>query len=423
MLPGSALDESSSPFHPSVHLATSLGRGRWAGPSAPGRVLLLVEDLAGGTGNHVSRMLEQWNASGWHVTLVCQTPPLVQEPPAGVDVRILVPARWYDRFPLSQMRRFREILRIARALQPDVVHTYFFWPTIFGRLLKLIGVAPMLVENREDLGFSWGRGTYAALRLTRAMPDRIICVADAVRRVVLEREGLDSRRTMVIRNGIGSAPTVATDRPAMRRALGFQEEHVVVGMVANLPRAVKGGKRLLDMVGSIVDAAPSVRFLLLGLGTDPAALDPELDARGIRDYVVGLGYRTDVDACYAAMDISVLTSSTEGLSITLLESMRQGLPTVVTRVGGNPEAVVEGVTGFLVPVDEPGAFVERIVRLARDPELRSRLGDAGKRRVTEQFGMPEVARRYLTVYEELLEARGPRRRALSSHSSQLEMNT
>jgi glycosyltransferase involved in cell wall biosynthesis len=368
------------------------------------RVLILMEDLGGGTGNHLCRMLDRWRACNWSVTIVTQTPPQVRRLPADIDVRVTARAGWYDRFPLAQVRRFFELRRIVRAVQPDVVHTYFFWSLMYGRLLKLLGAIRHLVENREDTGFSWGRGSYAALRLTRGIPDRIICVAQAVRGVALDREGVRPDHTLVIHNGIalGSGGTPPVERQDARRRFGFADTDVVVGMVANLPRAVKGGRRLLDAVRAIVGAAPHVRFLLVGVGTDRATLAPELEARGIAAYVVGAGYRNDVETCYAAMDVSVLTSSTEGLSITLLESMRHGLPTVVTQVGGNPELVVDGVTGFLVPVDDPAAFIDRVVALARDAQLRAAMGAAGRRRVAEHFLLETVADRYLAVYDELL---------------------
>jgi glycosyltransferase involved in cell wall biosynthesis len=105
---------------------------------------------------------------------------------------------------------------------------------------------------------------------------------------------------------------------------------------------------------------------------------------------------------YAAMDISVLTSLTEGLSIALLESMSYGLPVVVTRVGGNPEVVLDGETGFLVPPKDTTAFAEKVVVLLQDRELRARMGDAARRRIDEQFRVTDVATHYLRLYEGLL---------------------
>ena len=380
------------------------------------RVLLLLEDLGGGTGNHVCQLISSWIALGWEAMVVTQNAPLVHRLPAGVEVRIITRRNWYDRFPLAQLRRLLELRRVVRAFQPDVVHSYFFWSIVYGRVLKLLGDVRLLVENREDLGFSWTPGDYRILRSLRSVPDRVICVAEAVKDVVVRRERIDPRRISVVRNGIAAGALDAQGRGEARRRLGFADEHVVIGMVANLPRAVKGGRQLLDMIGDIVAACPAARFLLVGVGTEPATLAGELARRGIAEYVVGAGYRRDIDECYAAMDISVLTSSTEGLSITLLESMKHGLPTVVTRVGGNAEVVVEGETGFLVELGDPRAFVERVVALARDPGLRRSLGDAGRRRVGAEFALAGVALRYLNVYEQLLEDNRPR------HAMPLEPN-
>ena len=370
------------------------------------RILLMLEDLGGGTGNHVCQLAAAWRLMGWTVVVVTQREPLVRSLPEGVEVRVTRAGGWYDRFPVAQIRRLLALRRVALELRPDVVHSYFFWSIIYGRLLKLMGLAPLLVENREDMGFSWGRGAYFALRLTRSIPDRVICVASAVRDVALKRERISPSRTMVLHNGIAPAGNGGRGRAAARREFGFTDAHVVVGMVANLPREVKGGHHLLDVAAKIVRAVPSVRFLLVGVGTEQSTIREALDARGITDFVVGAGYRQDVEDCYAAMDISVLTSSTEGLSITLLESMRAGLPTVVTHVGGNDELVVDGETGFLVAYNDWSAFADRVATLARDQVLRQRMGTNGSRRVAEHFASKGVGERYLGVYERLINATG-----------------
>ena len=102
------------------------------------------------------------------------------------------------------------------------------------------------------------------------------------------------------------------------------------------------------------------------------------------------------------MDVSALTSFSEGLSITLLESMRCGIPVVATRVGGNPEVVVDGVTGYLVPSGDVPAFASRTVKLLLDKDLRMRMGEEARRRVERHFLLQDVARRYEDTYEGLL---------------------
>jgi glycosyltransferase involved in cell wall biosynthesis len=367
-------------------------------------------------------MVPRWTSKGWTVTVVTQTAPAVQQLPQGIDVRVFDRRGWYDRFPLAQVRRLFELRRIVRAFRPDVVHSYFFWSIMYGRILKLLGEVPILVESREDMGFSWGRSTYRLLRLTRRVPDRIICVAESVREVVLAREGADPARTTAIRNGVEASVAPTVTREQARREFGLDDRHVVIGMVANLPRPVKGGRRLLDAVAPIVAAVPDARFLLVGMGTDHASLGEELRARGISEHVIAAGYRADVQTCYAAMDISVLTSSTEGLSITLLESMKAGLPVVATRVGGNPEVVIEGATGFLVDLDDVSAFVERVVVLVRDPDRRRTMGIAGRQRVTTHFAMEAVAQRYLDVYADVLDDGRPTLPRTAESFGRLERN-
>lgn len=366
--------------------------------------MLLAEDLGGGTANHIAEVLAVIAERGWRPILVTRNNPLVHRLSPAVEVHLMRRAAWFDRFPLAQLLRLLEIRRIVRRRRPEIVHTYFFWSIVYGRLLKWIGDIPRLVENREDMGFNWSDRTYRVLRVSRALPDRVICVADAVKRVVLRHERLPVARTHVIRNGVPQRAEHAehAERASARAAFGFDDHHVVVGMVANLPRAVKGGHRLLDAAGAIIAQCPEVRFLLVGIGAESAALAPELRARGLDGFVVGAGYRRDVETCYAAMDISVLTSSSEGLSITLLESMRSGLPIVATNVGGNAEVVRDGATGFLVPVDDGAAFVEQVVTLATDASLRRRMGDTGRARIAECFDIGAVARRYLELYEDVL---------------------
>ena len=152
----------------------------------------------------------------------------------------------------------------------------------------------------------------------------------------------------------------------------------------------------------MLKAAPLARFFIFGDG----GLKPNLERRarslGVRDRVVFAGYRPDVTRYYAAFDVSVLTSLSEGLSITLLESMQHGLPVVVTDVGGNGEVVVQNLTGYLVPPRAVEPFAERVVHLLTNPTLRQQMGEAARRVVAERFNPDGVAREYLQIYADLL---------------------
>lgn len=368
-----------------------------------GRLLVLTDDLGGGTGNHLLAVADRVAAAGWEVEVASFEPRTARHRPR-VKHTVLPPPGGPDRYPFHQIARFRQVRRFVRDRRPDVLHAYFFWPVLYGRLLRAAGTVPRLVENREDEGFAWGAHEYAWLRLTRRIPDAVVCVSEAVRRVVLERERLDPARTTVVRNGIeapepGSGEVVVE----LRRELGIPEGAPVAGMVANLNRAVKGVDRFLEAIPRILEVVPGARFVVVGGGEDEEALREAARRAGLGERVSFPGYREDVHAFYRLMDVSVLTSHSEGLSITLLEAMSHGLPVVATRVGGNPEVVAEGETGYLVPADDLGAFARRVVELLLSRDLREAMGRAGRSRVLAEFTLRGAAGRYRRLYRELLE--------------------
>jgi glycosyltransferase involved in cell wall biosynthesis len=362
------------------------------------RLLLLVDELGGGTGEHIVSLTSQWQGSGWEVRVVCPSAPTVRtRPKAQID--LFPRQKWLRRYPFVQMRRMFWLQRYVREFKPDVVHAYFFWSVMYGRVLKRMGRVCKLVENREDQGFNWGTHEYMLLRATRGIPDEVICVSEAVRQVVLARERLDPRRVRVIHNGIAFRGPCAEARSRVRQELGLDASHLVVGTVANFNRPVKGGKHLVEAIPLIVEAVPAARFVVVGRGSEVDELKRMAESLGISKHLIFAGFRKNMPDFYAAMDISVLTSLSEGLSITILESMSHGLPVVCTAVGGNPELVIDGQTGFLVPPKEPQAFASRVAALLQDSALRQRMGEAGRRRIEEHFRMDKTASEYLELYE------------------------
>ncbi len=369
------------------------------------RLLVLTADLGGGTGNHLLGLLREPALAGFEASILSERPLTAREvPPVPLDR--LPETRL--RYPLAQVARWRWLRRELAARRPDLVHAYFFWPVIYARLLRRAGVIPALVENREDQGFAWGREEYALLRATRRHTDRVLCVSDAVRRVVLEREGLDPARVVTIRNGIAAALPPEEPLDGLRAELGLRPDHLVLGVVANFNRAVKGLGHLVEAVPQIVRDVPNARVLLLGRGDEEAGLRERCRELGVADAVIFAGFRRDMDRCYRLMHLSGLTSLSEGLSITILESMKFGLPVVATAVGGNPEVVEDGVTGLLVPPGNPAAFADAVVALLRDPARRATMGQAARHRVESGFAITSEAERYAALYREVLAGLGRR---------------
>lgn len=369
--------------------------------SVPVTIAILTNDLGGGTGNHLLTMLKHWDKEVWQTTIYSSSPVRDRVVP-DVPVQYLPPSKYFRVYPLAQMRYLAMLSDKVTQGHPDIVHTFFFWSILYGRLLKLAGKIRTLVENREDQGFDWGKHEYLWLRLTRSLPDKVICVSEAVKAVVMEREGVEQSKIAVIHNGVSLNEAQTGMKAVTKRELGFPEESLVCGMIANYNRPVKGVSRFLDSIPAILSAVPATRFLFVGGGDEGDALQEKARMLAIEPNVVFAGYRKDIHRYYEIIDVSVLTSLSEGLSLTLLESMKYGIPVVATEVGGNPEVVVEGKTGYLVPVENPMLLVDRIVTLLQDPELRRRMGNEGRMHVERKFRMRDVANRYMEMYQGLM---------------------
>jgi glycosyltransferase involved in cell wall biosynthesis len=196
------------------------------------------------------------------------------------------------------------------------------------------------------------------------------------------------------------------DRDAIRRELGLAPGTPIVMVVSRLNQ-LKGLEDFLESAALLAPAFPALRFLVVGeakLGDVQylkmlTGLAADL---GIRDKVFFLGLRSDVPALLASTTVSVMPSLNEALSNVLLESMAAGAPTVATRVGGTPEAMVDGVNGRLVPPGQPAAMAKAIAHLLNAPEAAAALGRAARRSVEDRFSVGRMVQSTEQLYMSLL---------------------
>jgi glycosyltransferase involved in cell wall biosynthesis len=185
-------------------------------------------------------------------------------------------------------------------------------------------------------------------------------------------------------------------RRRARRLLGIDEAAPVLGTVASLTPQ-KDHQNLLLALARVKLVFPRVRLLLIGAGPLEGELRSLVDRLELRDHVLFLGARTDVAQILPSLDVFVLASRFEGLSIALLEAMASRVAPVATSVGGTPEALRDGIDGLLVEPDRPAQLAEVITRLLKDEALRTSLAAAAYDRVVERFSI----RRAVEVTEDL----------------------
>ncbi len=295
----------------------------------------------------------------------------------------------------------RYILRLARHLAricPDILHlhnpTAFFYGTLAGRLARV----PSIIYTEHGRDFASSKRNQYLHRMLWRLVNRIVVVSESSR-ALLQAEGIPGERILTIHNGIEAAQfLIGEDRWGMRARLGFDREQPLLGIVARLD-AIKNHASLLRAMPQVMQAHPDTTLLIIGDGPLRADLERQASELGLGRSARFLGTRDDVPELLAALDVVVLCSLSEGLSLTLLEESAAGSSMVATNVGGNPEIIQDGLTGLLVPVGDDAALADAINRLLDDPERAHAIGQAARLRFMREFTLARMVSRYVELYE------------------------
>jgi glycosyltransferase involved in cell wall biosynthesis len=301
------------------------------------------------------------------------------------------------------IRPLTAVLRLVRAGKIDLVHSHGKGAGLYGRLAARRAGVPAIhtFHGIHYAGFPAGLDRlYLALerRLAR-MTEAVVYVSQSEARdaAVL---GLAPRgRTHVIVNGIDvrRIALAATPRPAARKALGLEPDALVVGTVARFD-PVKALDVLLRGFAVLAAIQPTARLVLIGDGPEARRLRALAGSLGIDAQVRFAGVVADASRLLPALDLYASASRREGLPLALLEAMACGLPVAATRVSGHVDVVEDGVTGVLVPPDDPAALGRAMDALVANPARREVMGQAGRRRAEECFAASRMAAETANLY-------------------------
>ncbi len=395
-------------------------------PRRPLRVVIGNLGLGGAEG-HLLQVLPALCQRGWspRVVTVLEPGPLAEAMRrSGVPVAPLPSAlalrgwpRWLRR-SLGVPVLVRDLIAELRARPQDI--TWMMLPEAY--LLTMAAVTlgrhtGRLVMSRRSLNRYQRRlaGTRTLERAFHRRVDAVLANSAAVREELRQLEGVAPERLALIYNGIDCQRFAnAAPRAVTRHALGLPQDARVLITVANLIH-YKGHGDLLHALGAVRERLPQPwRLLCVGAG-DQAALRLLAGKLGLSGQVLWLGSRADVPDLLAASDVGVLASHEEGFSNAVLECMAAGLPMVVTAVGGNAEAVLDGRTGLVVPARAPGDLGEAIARLAGDAGLSRRLGAEGRKRVNVHFSLARCVDDYDRVLTALVQGQSVARAMARVH--------
>lgn len=385
-------------------------------PSAAASVLLLSQPTSGGVARHVYDLATGLAARGWDVAVGCAGTPWLPErlSSAGVPVHVLPLVRPIS--PLSDTRAFLACRRLLRRLRPGLVHAHSSKAGIIGRAAaRSLGLRALYTPHCMAF-VGAGRGLRSrvyrfAERLAAPWCEVFVAVADAEVREI-EVGGLAGRdRIRRIHNGIAQAsvgpPSIynaASEAPVAARQTPHPSQAVVFTVIGRADR-----QKAFDVFVKAALLArtniPHARFIAVGGDyTRKGALDAlraQVARAGAKDIVSLLGEQPDPEVVLSCSDVLVLPSRWEAFPYALLEAGRHALPVIATRVGGVDELVEEGATGMLVPVDDPVALADAMVRMAGDPKGRARMGRAMAQR-TASFTLDRMVDEMVNIYDWVL---------------------
>jgi glycosyltransferase involved in cell wall biosynthesis len=379
--------------------------GRTGTNSRPRVTYLITSSSVAGAQRQVHDVAVALLRRGWAPEIISMLPrdaAFSDLPALGIPFETLDMSRG-----VPDPRALWRLRRLLRDRRPAILHGHMVHANLLARMSRLLVRTPVVVStmHNENEGAQW---RYVLYRLTDRLTDTTTTVSQvAVQEAIRRRAVPGPDRIELVPNGLPPLGRERDDerRAATRAALGIGNEFLwlAVGRIAE----EKDYPNMIAAFSRVVAGGPTVRLMIAGTGELDEQVRAQVETAGLSDQVTMLGLRRDVPDLMEAADGFVMSSAWEGLPMVLLEAGASSLPAVVTEVGGSRDAVLDGVSGLIVPIRDPGALASAMLGLmSRSESERRAMGAAARTHVLATFDLESVADRWDALYRALLDRRG-----------------
>lgn len=296
----------------------------------------------------------------------------------------------------------KDIYQCIKQNDIRVVFSYQYHANLYARVAAHLARVPCTIASVHNV-YTIDKKIHRRIinRYLAGWTDKIVAVSKAVKDDVLRYDGVPDDKVEIIYNGVDLSKFINTEGSHIRNEFGIPLATPVIGTVGRLTLQ-KGQRYLLEAVSQLRDKFPRLILLVVGDGPLKNELEDYTKTIGIRKSVIFTGSRRDVPSLLAAMDIFVLPSLWEGLSISLIESMAAGKPVITTDIAPIREVVNTDKVGILVPPKDSKSLAGAIEILLRNKSLAASLGTAARERVFSTFNIQTTIRRYTDIFENIL---------------------
>ncbi|MEO9945206.1 MAG: glycosyltransferase [Paraglaciecola sp.] len=361
------------------------------------KVLHVTYDMRiGGTEQVIKNLIQGSDKCIFEMSILCIESPLGpfanELLEQGTKIEALSRQPGFDTKLIAQIRHHIKENKI------DIVHCHQYTPYVYGLFGSFFTNAKVIFTEHGRFypdSSSWKRQLLNPI--LNIFTAATTAISAATKQALSEFENIPSSKIQVVYNGIFGLSEDANKTKVLSKELAFSEHVPCIGTIARLD-PIKNHSMMLKAFNRALEAGIKCKLLLVGDGEEMPNIMRLITELKLDKHVILTGYEPKPQNHLALMDIYLLPSLSEGTSMTLLEAMSMGKPCIVTHAGGNPEIVLDEVTGLVTPNDDEDAYAAAIVRLLNDVQLQYKFGKAGKERFNQEFSIPNMANAYRAVY-------------------------
>ncbi|MCX7766383.1 MAG: glycosyltransferase family 4 protein [Candidatus Sumerlaeia bacterium] len=368
--------------------------------------------------NFLLPLIKFLELQGFEVTTVCTPGEFFHElRQQGINLHGIPIARSFNLW--RHLISGKKLFSFIRQHRFQIVHTHTPVASLIGRITARLAGVPIILYTAHGFYFHERMSPTARQfhiwleKIAALFCDFIFTQSEEDRQTAIKLNICKEHKIAWIGNGIdlhrfNPANIKREDKENLLKELGLEQAQFIVGIIGRLVRE-KGFMEFFTAASQILKRYPKTYFLVIGdalvsdYDASKAEIHRHIEQLGIKDHVRFTGFRSDIPQLLSLMNVYTLPSYREGMPRSIIEAMAMAKPVVATNIRGCREEIVDGKTGFLVPVGDATALAEAILRLLENPELAEEIGKRGRDRAIELYDEQLVLQRQLEVYKKLIQ--------------------
>jgi len=365
------------------------------------KVMHITYDMRiGGTEMVIKNIINGCDKNHFEMSILCIESPLgpFAEELQKDDIEIFQ----LNRQPGFDTNLIKQIRQIIKNNKVDIIHCHQYTPWVYGVIAAAFSNTKVIFTEHGRFhpdSSTWKRKLINPI--LNLFTDQVTAISKATKEALIEFESIPEKSITVIYNGITPLTVVQTEVNKLKIELDIPENNTVLGTIARFD-PIKNHTMMLRAFALVLEQQPNTTLIIVGDGKERENIEACIKQLNLANKVILTGYQTKPHNYLALMDIYLLSSFSEGTSMTLLEAMSLGKPCVVTDAGGNPEVIANGKNGFVTPNDDADEFAKRLVEIITTNTSALELGKISIKRFEEIFSERNMNQLYKKTYHNLI---------------------